>query len=199
MIRKYLFLIIYGFCMFALYAKDENLDKTSIVSQTVAVICIVGTIIVGIQQSEEKIEELENNLEILSMKLNHYILRSDTLDVKDIQSSPEGNISLENNLSALQKEISLISREVVKTESIKNDVVRNGANIDNILAEISTLSGSCRMHEKELEIYIDQMSKLIAYNERLLLKNQGLLNENSILKNREDKDSEGLRYVKQKP
>lgn len=84
MIRKYLFLIIYGFCMFALYAKDENLDKTSIVSQTVAVICIVGTIIVGIQQSEEKIEELENNLEILSMKLIHYILRSDTLDVKDI-------------------------------------------------------------------------------------------------------------------
>lgn len=55
------------------------------------------------------------------------------------------------------------------------------------------------MHEKELEIYIDQMSKLITYNERLLLKNQGLLNENSILKNREDKDSEGLRYVKQKP
>ena len=185
--------------MFVLYAKDKNLDKTSIVSQAVAVICIVGTIIVGIQQSEEKIEELENNLEILSMKLNHYILRSDTLDVKDIQSSPEGNISLEKNLSALQKEISLISREVVKTESIKNDVVRNGANIDNILAEISTLSGSCRMHEKELEIYIDQMSKLIAYNERLLLENQGLFNENSILKNREDKDSEGLSYVKQKP
>ena len=133
------------------------------------------------------------------MKLNHYILRSDTLDVKDVQSSHEGNLSLENNLFALQKEISFISREVVKNESIKNDVVRNGANIDNILAEISTLSGSCRMHEKELEKYIDQTSKLIAYNERLLLKNQGLLNENSILKNREDKDSEGLRYVKQKP